>query len=137
MILNIALPCWRSWPASARTLTLPGIAGIVLTVGMAVDANIIIYERIREELRAGNPCAPRSTPVSQRAFWTASSTRHSPTFVAGVVLYSIRLRPDPRLRGHAAWSASSRTCSPSYWLSHWMFDAVVGRRGVAKATLSI
>ena len=35
------------------TLTLPGIAGVVLTVGMAVDANIIIYERIREELRAG------------------------------------------------------------------------------------
>jgi Cu/Ag efflux pump CusA len=35
------------------TLTLPGIAGIVLTIGMAVDANVIIFERIREELRAG------------------------------------------------------------------------------------
>ena len=37
------------------TLTLPGIAGIVLTVGMAVDANVLIFERIREELRLGNP----------------------------------------------------------------------------------
>jgi len=36
------------------TLTLPGIAGIVLTVGMAVDANVLIFERIREELRIGN-----------------------------------------------------------------------------------
>jgi len=37
------------------TLTLPGIAGVVLTVGMAVDANVLIFERIREELRRGSP----------------------------------------------------------------------------------
>ena len=36
------------------TLTLPGVAGILLTLGMAVDANVLIYERIREEVRAGN-----------------------------------------------------------------------------------
>ena len=45
--------------ALEATLTLPGIAGVVLTVGMAVDANIIIYERIREELRAGKSRARR------------------------------------------------------------------------------
>jgi preprotein translocase subunit SecD len=37
-------------------LTLPGIAGIVLTVGMAVDANVLIYERLREEMARANPC---------------------------------------------------------------------------------
>ena len=59
------------------TLTLPGIAGIVLTIGMAVDTNILIFERIREELRLGQdgarghrrrasraPSAPSSTPTS-------------------------------------------------------------------------
>ena len=39
---------------TGATLTLPGIAGIVLTVGMAVDANVLIYERIREEIRNGS-----------------------------------------------------------------------------------
>ena len=48
------------------SLTLPGIAGLVLTIGMAVDANIIIYERIREELRLGKSRAhARSTPASR------------------------------------------------------------------------
>ena len=59
-------------------LTLPGIAGIVLTIGMAVDANVLIYERIREEMRGGKglmvalkegtprPTAPSSTQTSPR-----------------------------------------------------------------------
>ena len=48
------------------TLTLPGIAGIILTMGMAVDANVLIYERIREELwfNGNSPQAARFTPAS-------------------------------------------------------------------------
>jgi protein-export membrane protein SecD len=46
------------------TLTLPGIAGVVLTIGMAVDANVLIYERLREELPRANRCAARLTPVT-------------------------------------------------------------------------
>lgn len=46
------------------TLTLPGIAGIVLTMGMAVDANVLIYERIREELRSGRSAFQPSTRAS-------------------------------------------------------------------------
>jgi len=67
------------------TLTLPGIAGIILTVGMAVDANVIIYERVREELRAGK--APRSAIDAGfgRAFWTIFDAQIT-TFIAGVVL---------------------------------------------------
>ena len=55
--------------AFEAALTLPGIAGLVLTIGMAVDANIIIYERIREELRAGQ--------VAAHARWTPGSTGRS------------------------------------------------------------
>jgi SecD/SecF fusion protein len=50
------------------TLTLPGIAGIVLTIGMAVDANVLIYERIREELNAGKPLRAAIIAGYQRAF---------------------------------------------------------------------
>ncbi len=67
------------------TLTLPGLAGIVLTVGMAVDANVIIFERIREELRAGK--SPRAAVDAGygRAFWTIFDAQFT-TLIAGVVL---------------------------------------------------
>jgi preprotein translocase subunit SecD len=67
------------------TLTLPGIAGFVLTLGIAVDANVLINERIREELRNGK--SPRAT-VDQgydRAFWTIFDA-HVTTLIAGVIL---------------------------------------------------
>lgn len=67
------------------TLTLPGVAGIALTMGMAVDANVLITERIREELRLGK--SPRSA-VDQgfgRAFWSIIDSQLT-TFIAGVVL---------------------------------------------------
>jgi len=63
------------------TLTLPGIAGIVLTVGIAVDSNVLIYERIREELRGGAMRFPQSTPVSGgrcRRSWIPTSPPSSP-----------------------------------------------------------
>ncbi|MCP4606917.1 MAG: protein translocase subunit SecD [Proteobacteria bacterium] len=67
------------------TLTLPGIAGIILTVGMAVDANVIIYERIREELHTGK--SPRAAVDAgyTRAFWTIFDAQIT-TFIAGVVM---------------------------------------------------
>lgn len=70
---------------AGATLTLPGLAGVVLTVGMAVDANVIIYERIREELRAGK--SPRAAVEAGygRAFWTIFDAQFT-TLIAGVVL---------------------------------------------------
>ena len=66
-------------------LTLPGMAGILLTIGMAVDANVIIFERIREELRLGKK--PRAAIESgyDRAFWTIMDAQLT-TAIAGVVL---------------------------------------------------
>ncbi len=74
------------------TLTLPGIAGIVLTVGMAVDANVIIFERIREELRAHKtPRAAISTGFS-KAFWTIMDANIT-TLGTAIVLYNYGTGP--------------------------------------------
>jgi preprotein translocase subunit SecD len=81
----------------SATLTLPGIAGIVLTVGMAVDSNVLIYERIREEVRAGR------TPISaiDHGFARALATildSNITTFIAAAVLFYIGTGP---VRGFA------------------------------------
>ncbi|MCB0343917.1 MAG: protein translocase subunit SecD [Bdellovibrionales bacterium] len=79
------------------TLTLPGIAGLVLTVGMAVDANVIIFERIREEIRAGS--TPRAAVEGGflKAHWTILDANIT-TFLTGVILYGFGSGP---IRGFA------------------------------------
>jgi len=134
MILNL-LYMVAILAAFEASLTLPGIAGLVLTVGMAVDANIIIYERIREELRLGKSVRTAVDAGFSRAFWTVFDA-HVTNFVAGVVLYSYGSGP---IRGFAVTLLVGIVTNlfTSYWVSHWMFDFVVGRRGAAKTTLSI
>ena len=74
------------------TLTLPGIAGIVLTIGMAVDANVLIFERIREEIRAGKaPSAAMENGYAQ-AFSTIMDANIT-TFIAAAVLYVLGSGP--------------------------------------------
>ena len=68
------------------TLTLPGIAGIALTMGMAVDANVLIYERIREEVRGGRTLLSALEAGFARAFGTILDS-HVTTFVAGVLMF--------------------------------------------------
>jgi preprotein translocase subunit SecD len=134
MILNL-LYMVAILAAFEASLTLPGIAGLVLTIGMAVDANIIIYERIREELRMGKSVRTAVDGGFSRAFWTVFDA-HVTNFVAGVVLYSYGSGP---IRGFAVTLLVGIVTNlfTSYWLSHWMFDGVVGRRGSARVTLSI
>lgn len=79
------------------TLTLPGIAGIVLTIGMAVDANVLIFERIREELRAGKSAKAALAEGYSNAM-TAIVDSNITTFLAGVVLYQFGTGP---IRGFA------------------------------------
>jgi preprotein translocase subunit SecD len=67
------------------TLTLPGIAGFVLTLGMAVDANVLINERIREELRAGRTVRQAIQQGYDKVFWTIVDANVT-TLVAAVVL---------------------------------------------------
>jgi preprotein translocase subunit SecD len=92
------------------TLTLPGVAGIVLTIGMAVDANVLIFERIREEARSGrSPLSAVDTGYREamRTIIDANLT----TLIAAVLLYAFGSGP---VRGFAVTSesASSPRCSP-------------------------
>lgn len=74
------------------TLTLPGIAGIILTIGMAVDANVLIFERIREELRLGNTTRVAVSNGYLRARWTILDSNIT-TFLTAIILYNFGTGP--------------------------------------------
>jgi len=103
-----------SWFGS--TLTLPGIAGFVLTLGMAVDANVLINERIREELRAGKTGKQAVTQGYDRVFWTIVDS-HVTALVAGIVLMQYGSGP---VRGFAVTLIIGLVCS--------MFTSIVVTR---------
>jgi len=79
------------------TLTLPGVAGIILTIGMAVDANVLIFERIREELRSGKTIRAAIDNGYARAFRTILDANLT-TFISALVLYQFGTGP---IRGFA------------------------------------
>ena len=134
MVLNILFQV-AIMAAIQTTLTLPGIAGLVLTIGMAVDSNIIIYERIREELRAGKSVRGAVDAGFSRAFWTVFDA-HVTNFVAGFVLMEYGTGP---IRGFAVMLLIGVVCNlfTSTWVSRLMFEHYVGRKKTATATISI
>ncbi len=79
------------------TLTLPGIAGVILTIGMAVDANILIFERIKEELRVGKAVRSAVTAGFDRVWDTILDTNVT-TLIASIILYHVGTGP---VRGFA------------------------------------
>jgi preprotein translocase subunit SecD len=99
-------------------LTLPGIAGIVLTVGMAVDANVLIFERIREELRNGNSPQASIRAGYEKAFSTIADANIT-TFIAAIVLFAYGTGP---IKGFAV--------TLSIGIATSMFTAIVGTRVV-------
>jgi preprotein translocase subunit SecD len=103
------------------TLTLPGMAGIVLTVGMAVDANVLIFERIREEIREGKSIQQSIHQGYEAAFSTIIDANIT-TLIAALILYAIGTGP---IKGFAI------TLSIGILTS--MFTAVVGTRTVVNA----
>ena len=84
VVLNVLI-CMGFMCALETTLTLPGIAGIVLTIGMAVDANVLIFERIREELAAGKSMRGALMAGYDRAFSTILDS-HVTTLIASIIL---------------------------------------------------
>jgi preprotein translocase subunit SecD len=91
LVLNILLlVCVMA--ALQATLTLPGIAGIVLTLGMSVDANVLVNERMREELRAGKSAREAVKTGYERA-WSAIRDSNISTFVAGLILFQFGTGP--------------------------------------------
>jgi preprotein translocase subunit SecD len=100
------------------TLTMPGIAGIVLTVGMAVDANVLIYERIREELRNGNTPQASIRAGYDKAFSTIADANIT-TLIAAFVLFLFGTGP---IKGFAVTLSLGIVTS--------MFTAIMGTRAV-------
>jgi len=100
------------------TLTLPGIAGIVLTVGMAVDANVLIFERIREELRVGSTPQASIFAGYDKAMMTIIDANVT-TLIAAVVLYAFGTGP---IKGFAVTLAIGIVTS--------MFTAIIGSRAL-------
>lgn len=91
LILNVVF-LMALLAAFGATLTLPGIAGIVLTMGMAVDANVLINERVREELRLGKTPRAALEAGYERA-WAAIRDSNITTFVSGLILFQFGSGP--------------------------------------------
>ena len=104
--------------ALQATLTLPGIAGIVLTVGMAVDANVLIFQRIREEIANGNTPQMSIASGYKKAFSTIADANIT-TLIAALVLFSFGTGP---VKGFAITLSIGIVTS--------MFTAIVGTRAI-------
>ena len=108
------------------TLTMPGIAGIVLTVGMAVDANVLIFERIREELRHGRTVKSAIDAGFSKAFWTIMDANIT-TLIAALFLFQFGTGP---IRGFAVTLSIGILASlfTAIFVSRWIFDLILSRR---------
>ena len=129
--LLILLACMAAFGA---TLTLPGIAGIALTIGMAVDTNILIFERIREELRVGK--TPRSAIGAgfTRALRTIIDT-HLTVMVTAAILYNFGTGP---VKGFAVslFVGLAASLFTAYFFTRLLFDVVYQqRRKVASVSI--
>lgn len=103
------------------TLTLPGMAGIVLTVGMAVDANVLIFERIREEIKAKRSPQQAIHHGYDSAFSTIMDANVT-TLIVAIILFAIGTGP---VKGFAVTLAIGIITS--------MFTAIIGTRAVINA----
>ncbi len=115
------------------TLTLPGIAGIILTIGMAVDANVLIFERIREELRSGKTGRAAIDSGYGRAL-SAIIDANVTTFLVGIVLYQFGTGP---IRGFALTLCIGIISSlfTAFFVTRTIFDLIT--RKSQQSTLSI
>jgi preprotein translocase subunit SecD len=116
------------------TLTLPGIAGIILTIGMAVDANVLIFERIREELRAGKGVVGALNAGFGKAFLTIVDTNLT-TIIAAGFLFLFGSGP---IRGFAVTLAVGLIANlfTSVFVSRLIFDiSLAGKQQVTELSI--
>jgi preprotein translocase subunit SecD len=115
------------------TLTLPGIAGIILTIGMAVDANVLVFERIREELRAGRTVRSAIDQGFGRAFSSIIDT-HVTTLISAMMLFQFGTGP---IKGFAVTLTIGLLASlfTAVFVSRWIFDVVLSRRRVQQLSI--
>ncbi len=128
LVLNLLI-LLATMAALGATLTLPGIAGIALTIGMAVDTNILIFERIREELRVGKTARSAVEAGFTRALRTIIDT-HLTVIVTAAILYNFGTGP---VKGFAVTLMAGLTASlfTAYFFTRLLFDLIyMGRRKV-------
>ncbi len=115
------------------TLTLPGIAGIVLTVGMAVDANVLIFERIREELRLGKTARAALDAGYSKAFLTIIDANIT-TLIAALVLFQFGTGP---VKGFAVTLSIGILASlfTAIFVSRVVFDFFLERRQIKRLSI--
>jgi preprotein translocase subunit SecD len=115
------------------TLTLPGIAGVILTIGVGVDTNVLVFERIREELRNGKTVKAAISNGFERVWLTILDT-HATALIAAAFLFQFGTGP---IKGFAVtlfWGLVANVFA-SYFVSQFLFEWVLGKRPVQ--TLSI
>jgi preprotein translocase subunit SecD len=132
LVLNVLL-LFGGMGLLHSTLTLPGIAGVILTIGIAVDANVLVFERIREELRAGRTVRSAIDQGFDRAFTSIIDT-HVTTLISAAFLFQFGTGP---IKGFAATLTIGLLASlfTAVFVSRWIFDVVLSRRKVQ--TMSI
>jgi preprotein translocase subunit SecD len=132
LVLNIVLTL-ATLALFRATLTLPGIAGLVLSVGMAVDANILIHERIKEELRWGKTIRAAIDQGYHRAF-SAIIDSNLTTLIAGVILYQFGTGP---VRGFAVTLSIGILANlfTAVYITRWVFDFVTLKVGVKRLSI--
>ncbi len=91
-ILLNGLLLWAGLVVLGATLTLPGIAGIILNMGIAVDSNVLIFERVKEELRLGNTLR-KAVEIGYRKTWSAVWDTHATLLVASLILFQFGSGP--------------------------------------------
>jgi preprotein translocase subunit SecD len=112
-------------------LTLPGIAGVILTVGMGVDSNVLIFERIREELRSGKASAAAVDQGFDRA-WTTILDTHVTTIVSALILFFVGTGPVSGF-GLTLIFGLLANLFTAVFVSRVIFDAVLSRKGRGEA----
>lgn len=115
------------------TLTLPGIAGIALTLGMAVDANVLIYERIREELRLGKTPKAALESGYEKAFWTIMDSNLT-TLLSGLILFQFGTGP---VKGFAVTLSVGilTTLFTAMFCSRLIFDLFMENRKISRLSV--
>ncbi|MDA8105544.1 MAG: protein translocase subunit SecD [Nitrospiraceae bacterium] len=132
LILNIVL-LFGAMASLNATLTMPGIAGIILAIGMAVDSNVLMFERIRDEIRTGK--TPRSAVDSgyHKAFWTIFDS-HVTTLITAAVLFQFGTGP---IKGFAVTLSLGVIINLYTALigTKTVFDLINSRRDVRKLSI--
>ncbi|HWM94809.1 MAG TPA: protein translocase subunit SecD [Thermoanaerobaculia bacterium] len=132
LALNVLL-LFGGLAAFDATLTLPGIAGIILTIGMAVDANVLVFERIREELRAGRTVRSSIDLGFQKAL-SSIIDGNVTTLIAAAFLFQFGTGP---IRGFAVTLFIGLLASmfTAVFVSRWVFDFVLTRWRVQRLSI--